>query len=43
MQYNLCFIVHTSIVIKDTLTGTKNLPLSKLFLFPFIFLIKGSS
>ena len=24
MQYNQCFIVHISIVIKDTLTETKN-------------------
>ena len=26
MQYNQCFIAHISIVIKETLTGTKNLP-----------------
>ena len=25
MQYNQCFIVHRSIIIKDTLTGTESL------------------
>ena len=26
MQYNQCFILHISIVIKDTLTGTIRIP-----------------